>query len=535
MNSSSAVLPLLAAALAAAIVGASIVTVAPTFGSLFWGLPALDVLLCAEPDPSNILKQSLQGSLAQQLTLHASTGELLKAQGRYAEAVFHAEELLRLTEGSDTETAQRAAALLALGQLRLQQGRLQQARQHIEAALAVSRIYPSEESLEFRVRAELALATVEREFGRLDEALRHLEAAESLVASSPWLARQGLDTDLLVEAASGAAEVYAGQGQYDLAVKSLEKALSLQSALQHKLGLPSADDATSGGLVASLGAVRHIRGDARGAQALYRQALRAQRRLLRTDHPDLVATHMAMVRARRDLGEITEALEELRDVEQALRAGKQEGPVLGRVLRLRADLLRELGELQEAERLVVEALDLLEASFGGEDNPEHAVVLNSYGLILHDWGKLRAAHNQYERALQVNLQTVGPNHLETAVSHNSLGTLFEDIGQDDQALMHFAKCLEIQLGTVGERSPDVGNTYNNLGTLLFRQGSQEQAALLFGKAVKVMGEAGVPAGNPDLKVYEENLEMAQQALRKAEAEESAMQAEEPPLASMAFF
>lgn len=250
----------------------------------------------------------------------------------------------------------------------------------------------------------------------------------------------------------------------------------------------------------------HLLGDIPRAMENYRRALRAQVQVLHPSHPDLVSTELGIARAQRDLGNSEGALHAIEAVETTLRQGHQEGLDLSRALIYKSDMLRENKRTAAAEEAIKEAIDLQAALFQGEEHPEAAIALSSYGSILHDSGKADEAHDKYKRALWINLKTVGEKHPGTASAYNSLGTLYEDIGDDSTAHEHFSKCLKIQLDTLGEESPDVANTYNNLATVLFRQGQPAEAALFLRKALQVLDTAGVPQNSPDRLLYEENLE-----------------------------
>jgi tetratricopeptide (TPR) repeat protein len=358
-----------------------------------------------------------------------------------------------------------------------------------------------------------SLADVYKEMGHLDEALQlYIMAWDAFAAR-----RDTADIDQLPLLAAEISEAYARRGELKTAFFWLRRAMvQLQVNRQSVQGVDSTDEAK---IQSYLGAVYHAGGDVARATELYLKAERTQEKALRPTHPDLLATRMGIARAQRDLGDSAAALKVIEGVEALLRPGPKEGLDLSRTLVLKADLLREARRYEEAEQSIQWALRHQEASFGHEDHPEHAVALGSYGSLLHDQGKLNEAHRQYNDALSINLRTIGNNHPESAALYNSLGTLYEDSGDARKAQTHFTKCLEIQLSTVGERSPDVSNTYNNLATLLFRRGESADAAELLRKALRVLDVAGVPKGNPDRSLYEENLQEVLASLTQGAAPE----------------
>jgi len=288
--------------------------------------------------------------------------------------------------------------------------------------------------------------------------------------------------------------------------KSLEWFRTATEVLDFARGSAAGADETVAAKVDSgLGALHHRSGSVLPALESYRKALRVQTRTLHPSHPDLVSTRLSMAHARFDLGDAAGALSDIEAIEKTLREGPQEGLELGQTLILKSDILRFVNRTDVAEQAVREAIRLQVARLQGDEHPEIAVALTTYGSILHDSGKAEEAHEKYSKALEISTSTVGDKHPVTAAAHNSLGTLYEDLGDDGSAHEHFSRCLEIQLETVGKDSPDVASTYNNLATLLFRQGQRSEAVELLDQALLLLDQAGVPSDNPDRALYKENL------------------------------
>jgi len=476
---------------------------------------AQEDLLAADPDPAEILLRQLRQATdtAQKLALHTSVGHILRDQGRYSQAAKHYEAALGLSRTS-SELVQ---AQHMLGLVELHRGRLAEARRHLESAFVLT----GQEG-DLSVTVFRTLGDVRREMGHIGEALKLYDSAWTL-----GLKRR--DGDGLVLVAAEISEAHARKGEIAKALHWLEKANQQLDANRLDRGRRG-DPAVVAKVNSYMAGLQHARGDIARARELYRKALREQAAVLRPSHPDLLATRMGMALAQRDAGDLDGALQAIDAVAKTLLSASparpSEGPDLARARILKADLLREARRFAEAETEIQEALRLQRLAFGGEDHPEAAVALSSYGSLLHDMGKIQAAHDKYHKALDLNLRTVGKMHPETASTYNSLGTLYEDAGQDDAAEKHFTKCLEIQLHTVGESSPDVANTYNNLATIIFRRGDAGEAADMLRKAIAVLDAAGVPTGNPDRAVYEENLQEVLHPAKKGEEGAAEVEKEE---------
>merc|ERR1719346_498612 len=134
-----------------------------------------------------------------------------------------------------------------------------------------------------------------------------------------------------------------------------------------------------------------------------------------------------MAKARLDLGDAAAALSDVEAIETTLREGPQEGLELGKTLILKSDILRLVGRTEVAEQTVREAIRLQAACLQGDEHPEVAVALNTYGSILRESGKAEEAHEKYSKALEISMSTVGDKHPVTAAAHKSLGTLYEDM------------------------------------------------------------------------------------------------------------
>lgn len=467
--------------------------------------------LASDPDPVDILLRQLQRTkdkdIAQRHALHTSAGHVLRDQGRYTQAAEHYENALSLA--NDREQLIEAQQMLGL--VEMHQGKLLAARHHLESAFVLT-----DQGDHLSLAVLRTLADVKREMGSLEEALKLYDHA--------WkIGLKKHDGDGLVLVAAEVSEAHTRRGEVDKALNWLKMANQQLDANKLDRGRRG-DPAAIAKVDAYMAGVLHAQGHIKEAHELYKRALRAQAAALRPSHPDILATRMGMARAQRDSGDAEGALRAIEAVAKTLKSGPNEGPDLSRTLLLKADLLREAKRHKEAEDEIKLALKLQKQAFGGMDHPEVAVALSSYGSLLHDMGQYQEAFGKYKEALNLNLKTVGDRHPETASTYNSLGTLHEDAGNDEAAMTHFSKCLEIQLHTVGDKSPDVANSYNNLATVHFRRGSPEKAAELLRKAIAVLDAAGVPKGNPDRAVYEENL---QEVLNPAPKSESKTEAAEP--------
>lgn len=362
------------------------------------------------------------------------------------------------------------------------EGRLSDALRDVENALAVA--MGKEQSAPSQTANVLhVLGNVHLEMGNISKALQLYHEVTQVHNMLPQLSIE-------------MGEAYARRGLLSMASHHLHKALeqlipgSVDAARAHSLD----------------GFVTLCQGDANASIRKLQEAVRIQTKALSSGHPDLVLTTRRMARAQRDLGKLSEGLQLTEAIEQVLHDIPSGELELSRVLMQKADILRELQRLSDAEHAMKRVSALQVDLFSEKAEPDVASALNIYGGIFHDQGKFAEAEIQYKKALAMNLDSVGHWHPETAAIHNSLGTLFQDVGNLTAAGEHFRECLDIQLNTFGGDNPEVASTYNNIATTLFQQGHPKEAAELLQEALAVLDAANVPQESPDRMVYAENLE-----------------------------
>ena len=134
----------------------------------------------------------------------------------------------------------------------------------------------------------------------------------------------------------------------------------------------------------------------------------------------------------------------------------------------------DLGDLQQAKEHCERALDIWLKKLG----PEHVHVATTYsnlGVVQHDLGDLEQAKEHYERALDIRLKKLGPEHVHVATTYINLGSVQRDLGDLQQAKEHHERALDIKLKKLGPEHVDVATTYTNLGLVQHDLGDLQQA------------------------------------------------------------
>jgi non-specific serine/threonine protein kinase/serine/threonine-protein kinase len=126
---------------------------------------------------------------------------------------------------------------------------------------------------------------------------------------------------------------------------------------------------------ANLGGVLYELGRYPEAIRLFQGALDGRRRLLGPAHDDTIATEAALATALQKAGRREEATAARREVLRATRASLPEGdPRIGAAMSRLGDTLGEGGKSDEAEELLVEAVDLLERAGSGSQEARQRAV-----------------------------------------------------------------------------------------------------------------------------------------------------------------
>jgi tetratricopeptide (TPR) repeat protein len=286
-----------------------------------------------------------------------------------------------------------------------------QARELLEHALSLA------EALHGRDHAHVAdalasLGSVLRELGDLPGALRH--ARRALAVEEALHGSEGAEVaTALVQLGS----LLRDAGQLEEARRATERALAIDEALGPDHAPAVARDANE------LGGILRSEGDLAGARGCYARAL-------------------AIV-------------EERRPSDLALRLNN-----LGL-------LLREMGELTEAETLARRALDEGAKGRGAED-PEVATFHSNLACVLQMRGALDEARGHLERALAIGEAVYGPEHHAVAIRRNNLGLLLMDLGDLPGALREVQRAVEIAKKALGAGHPRVEKLQRNRDEILKR-------------------------------------------------------------------
>ncbi|MFV8752554.1 tetratricopeptide repeat protein [Nannocystaceae bacterium ST9] len=160
-----------------------------------------------------------------------------------------------------------------------------------------------------------------------------------------------------------------------------------------------------------------------------------------------------------------------------------------------AELANSLGnalsgqnELDEALAAYQRARDLWVAALGPE-HPAVGTALNNIGIVQRKQGDYADALVSMGEALRIRQATLGLNHPRVADALYNLGNVRRQLGQDDQALALFDQALAIWKTALGPRHRNVAFGLSNVGNVHFGRGELDQALALYEQARDIWIEA----------------------------------------------
>ncbi len=104
---------------------------------------------------------------------------------------------------------------------------------------------------------------------------------------------------------------------------------------------------------------------------------------------------------------------------------------------------------------------------------------------LYDAGRYAEAEPLYKRALEINEQKLGKDHLSVALSLNNLAELYYTTGRYAEAEPLYKRALEIYEEAHGKDHPSVATILNNLAGLYYTTGRYAEAEPLYKRALDI--------------------------------------------------
>ena len=132
------------------------------------------------------------------------------------------------------------------------------------------------------------------------------------------------------------------------------------------------------------------------------------------------------------------------------------------------------GDYAEAEHLRRAALEILRDKLE-DDDPEVARQLHRLSSTLRYSGQLQEAEALVRQALVILVAQVGEDHIDTVDAHKILGWLLAALDRMPESEAEYRLVLAVERRLFGESHPRLGYTLNSLAVALDRQGKLGEA------------------------------------------------------------
>ncbi len=244
-------------------------------------------------------------------------------------------------------------------------------------------------------------------------------------------------------------------------------------------------------LLGTMGRVYHRRGFHDRAEEILRQALTIERRAR--------GGSVGVAQAADNLAELLLDRAELDEAESLLteavelrrrRLGEAHPKVAESLLGL-AEVLVQKGEFETARERCEEAVELRRRLLPG-DHPLLAESLNDLALVLHELAEYEAAEPLLEEALEIYRGNFGDEHPDVAMVLGNLGQLLRDRRDYERAEPLLRRALALDRLLSGDDHPDVAQDLDNLALLLEDRGEPVAAETAYRQALAIRGKAFGP-------------------------------------------
>jgi CHAT domain-containing protein/Tfp pilus assembly protein PilF len=149
------------------------------------------------------------------------------------------------------------------------------------------------------------------------------------------------------------------------------------------------------------------------------------------------------------------------------------------------NLYLDAGRLADAEATMRRSLAITRAR-NGEAHPNVAGSMGNLATVLEHEGRHAEAEKLYQQTLQAYERIYGPNHATTAIGLNNLANVYSAQGRNEAAAGLQERVLAIYEKAFGAESPDVGRALNNLANSYADMGRNAQALDLYRRSLAVM-------------------------------------------------
>ncbi|MBW2494426.1 MAG: tetratricopeptide repeat protein [Deltaproteobacteria bacterium] len=268
----------------------------------------------------------------------------------------------------------------------------------------------------------------------------------------------------------------------------------------------------------------HSQGRLESAAELYEAALATSEAFPAGD-PRTLQTLSQRAELRLSQGLYEAAERDYRAVIEAERASSRgDGDRLANALNNLAVFYLDLGRIPEAEALLVEAIDIRVALYGGE-HPYVAALLQNLGDAERRAGNFPVAEDLLIRSLTIYSRAGRDYWRNAAIAQNNLALLQAETGRVHDAERNHLYAIRLSIKVLGERNADMGVFTRDLATLYTHQARFGEAEDLYRESLSILREGLGESSHQMSKTYRAYSEMLIAAGRGEEAAEQRRRAD----------
>ena len=232
-----------------------------------------------------------------------------------------------------------------------------------------------------------------------------------------------------------------------------------------------------------LAILRHKQARWDEAEALFREAVDTQRRLLGGSHRETLRTRGRLALLYHDQNRFDESDALLSEVlsEQVRQWGNEDSDALETLHNL-AILYQSRGQFSKAEELYLQTLSRLHSRFGRK-HIAALTVASRLGSLYRAMKRLDEAEEIIADTLDLQQEVLGEEHPDTLVSLAGLAELRHYQGQYEQAEEMYRRVARAQVDQLGPEHPDTLATQGNLAMVLADQGHFSASEALFKQVI----------------------------------------------------
>jgi len=455
---------------------------------------------------------------------------VLRGQGKYAEALEVANEILSMRQADSTakewqitDVTKKISTLrsvIALGDDARQElaqadslwkamWRLEEEGSYDEAALAAEQQLEIRKGILGEEHPEVphslnALGLFRHHQGKYAEAVSAFR--ESLAMRRKLIGEEHPD---VAQSLSNLAYLLQDQGNYAEAEPMFREALAMRRRL---LGEEHPDVANT---LNNLSILLYTQGRYDEAEAALLEALEINRKIFGEQHIEVIANldnlgALCLVQGRYPMSEAYHR----QALSQYLSLRGTDHPDIALCLSNLAAALDAQGKYAEGQACHRKAL-AMHRRFLGEEHPDVAIDLNNLGLSLFHQGRYGEAEPLLRETLGMRRRLLGDEHPLVGMDLSNLAAVLRAIGRSEEAEANLRQSLAIFRNALGDKHPHVAKILNNLGYSLQVENRCGEAEQLFREALIVYRNA-LGEEHPDIATSLNNLANALAAQRKYE-------------------